>query len=115
MRLRATSPPSWLGPAASDVGQYDRIVIQDILKEIAQTQQVDLNARQRFKGKSSNRCVCVGGGGSGGGLPVRPERPSFPPPRSPWPRRTRLSPLEARSGEAHANGLVAPRFAESGG
>lgn len=36
---------------ASDVGMYDRVVIQDILKEIAQTQQVDLNAKQRFKGK----------------------------------------------------------------
>ena len=34
----------------SDVGMYDRIVIQEILKEIAQTQQVDLNAKQRFKG-----------------------------------------------------------------
>jgi replication factor C subunit 3/5 len=34
----------------SDVGMYDRVVIQDILKEIAQTQQVDLNAKQRFKG-----------------------------------------------------------------
>jgi hypothetical protein len=33
-----------------DVGMYDRVVIQDILKEIAQTQQVDLNAKQRFKG-----------------------------------------------------------------
>lgn len=33
----------------SDVGTYDRIVIQDLLKEIAQTQQVDQNARQRFK------------------------------------------------------------------
>ncbi|OSD06429.1 P-loop containing nucleoside triphosphate hydrolase protein [Trametes coccinea BRFM310] len=33
----------------SEVGNYDRLVIQDILKEIAQTQQVDLNAKQRFK------------------------------------------------------------------
>lgn len=33
----------------SDVGSYDRVVIQELLKEIAQTQQVDLNARQRFK------------------------------------------------------------------
>ncbi|EJD06959.1 P-loop containing nucleoside triphosphate hydrolase protein [Fomitiporia mediterranea MF3/22] len=33
----------------SDVGIYDRVVIQEILKEIAQTQQVDLNAKQRFK------------------------------------------------------------------
>ncbi|KAL5486155.1 RFC5_1 [Sanghuangporus weigelae] len=33
----------------SDVGIYDRVVIQEILKEIAQTQQVDLSAKQRFK------------------------------------------------------------------
>lgn len=33
----------------SDVGIHDRVVIQELLKEIAQTQQVDLNARQRFK------------------------------------------------------------------
>ena len=36
-----------------DVGMYDRVVIQDILKEIAQTQQVDLNAKQRFKGENN--------------------------------------------------------------
>lgn len=34
----------------SDAGNYDRVVIQELLKEIAQTQQVDLNAKQRFKG-----------------------------------------------------------------
>jgi replication factor C subunit 3/5 len=33
----------------SDVGNYDRVVIQDLLKEVAQTQQVDLTAKQRFK------------------------------------------------------------------
>ncbi|OCH94388.1 P-loop containing nucleoside triphosphate hydrolase protein [Obba rivulosa] len=33
----------------SEVGNYDRVVIQELLKEIAQTQQVDLNAKQRFK------------------------------------------------------------------
>lgn len=33
----------------SDVGNYDRVVIQDLLKEVAQTQQVDMGARQRFK------------------------------------------------------------------
>ena len=33
----------------SDVGNYDRVVIQELLKEVAQTQQVDQNARQRFK------------------------------------------------------------------
>lgn len=37
--------------SCSDVGNWDRQVIQDILKEIAQTQQVDLNAAKRFKGK----------------------------------------------------------------
>ncbi|KAK0674597.1 P-loop containing nucleoside triphosphate hydrolase protein [Cercophora samala] len=33
----------------SDVGNYDRVVIQDLLKEVAQTQQVDQSARQKFK------------------------------------------------------------------
>ncbi|KAI9885980.1 MAG: hypothetical protein M1823_002202 [Watsoniomyces obsoletus] len=33
----------------SDVGNYDRVVVQDLLKEVAQTQQVDQTARQRFK------------------------------------------------------------------
>ncbi|MCO5555693.1 hypothetical protein L7F22_009238 [Adiantum nelumboides] len=33
----------------SDAGGYDRLVIQDILKEIAQTQQVDQNAKHKFK------------------------------------------------------------------
>ncbi|PBL03410.1 P-loop containing nucleoside triphosphate hydrolase protein [Armillaria gallica] len=33
----------------SEAGSYDRVVIQELLKEIAQTQQVDLNAKQRFK------------------------------------------------------------------
>ncbi|KAG5652157.1 hypothetical protein H0H81_006042 [Sphagnurus paluster] len=33
----------------SEAGNYDRVVIQELLKEIAQTQQVDLNAKQRFK------------------------------------------------------------------
>jgi len=33
----------------SDAGNYDRLVIQDILKEIAQTQTVDMAARHRFK------------------------------------------------------------------
>lgn len=40
----------------SDAGGYDRLVIQDILKEIAQTQQVDQNAKHRFKGES---CLVV--------------------------------------------------------
>ncbi|KAJ9491495.1 hypothetical protein VN97_g1785 [Penicillium thymicola] len=33
----------------ADVGQYDRVVVQELLKEVAQTQQVDLGAKQRFK------------------------------------------------------------------
>ncbi|EED15502.1 DNA replication factor C subunit Rfc5, putative [Talaromyces stipitatus ATCC 10500] len=33
----------------SDVGNYDRVVVQELLKEVAQTQQVDQSARQRFK------------------------------------------------------------------
>lgn len=33
----------------SDMGNNDRIVIQDLLKEVAQTQQVDINAKHRFK------------------------------------------------------------------
>ena len=33
----------------SDVGHFDRVVVQDLLKEVAQTQQVDQSARQRFK------------------------------------------------------------------
>lgn len=33
----------------SEVGIYDRVVIQDLLKEVAQTGQVDGNAKQRFK------------------------------------------------------------------
>lgn len=33
----------------SDLGIYDRVVIQELLKEVAQTQQVDLTAKQRFK------------------------------------------------------------------
>lgn len=33
----------------SEAGSYDRVVVQDLLKEIAQTQQVDLGAKHRFK------------------------------------------------------------------
>jgi hypothetical protein len=36
----------------SEAGNYDRVIVQELLKEIAQTQQVDLNAKQRFKGSS---------------------------------------------------------------
>ncbi|KAK9449083.1 P-loop containing nucleoside triphosphate hydrolase protein [Limtongia smithiae] len=33
----------------SDMGNNDRLIIQELLKEVAQTQQVDQSARQRFK------------------------------------------------------------------
>ncbi|KAJ3300234.1 Subunit of heteropentameric Replication factor C (RF-C) [Borealophlyctis nickersoniae] len=33
----------------SDVGMYDRLVIQDLIKEVAQTQQVDASAKRHFK------------------------------------------------------------------
>lgn len=33
----------------ADTGNYDRVIIQDLLKEIAQTAQVDSSAKQRFK------------------------------------------------------------------
>ncbi|KAF0394058.1 replication factor C subunit 3/5 [Gigaspora margarita] len=33
----------------SDVGNYDKIVFQELLTEIAQTQQIDADAKQRFK------------------------------------------------------------------
>jgi replication factor C subunit 3/5 len=42
-------PVSRLLSPRSEVGNYDRVVIQEILKEIAQTQQVDVSARHRFK------------------------------------------------------------------
>ncbi|KAK4053360.1 Replication factor C (RF-C) subunit [Microbotryomycetes sp. JL221] len=32
-----------------DAGNWDRSIVQEVLKEIAQTQQVDLNAKKRFK------------------------------------------------------------------
>lgn len=45
-----TSRADPLLPARSDLGSFDRSVVQEVLKDIAQTQQVDLNARKRFKG-----------------------------------------------------------------
>lgn len=43
----------------SDVGNYDRVVIQDLLKEVAQTQQVDQNAKQKFKVVVVNEADCL--------------------------------------------------------
>ncbi|KAN0090978.1 P-loop containing nucleoside triphosphate hydrolase protein [Tylopilus felleus] len=33
----------------SEAGNFDRVIIQELIKEIAQTQQVDISAKQRFK------------------------------------------------------------------
>ncbi|KAL1934285.1 hypothetical protein VTP01DRAFT_6467 [Rhizomucor pusillus] len=33
----------------SDLGAYDRVIVQDVIKGVAQTQQVDMNARHQFK------------------------------------------------------------------
>lgn len=30
---------------------YDRVIVQDVIKGIAQTQQIDSNAKHQFKGK----------------------------------------------------------------
>lgn len=49
-----------MSTTCSDVGNWDRSVIQDILKEIAQTQQIDLNAKKRFKGKSGLHSIVSG-------------------------------------------------------
>jgi hypothetical protein len=35
----------------SDVGFYDRVVVQEIIKEIAQTQQVTPNSPREYKGR----------------------------------------------------------------
>lgn len=46
----------------SDVGTQDRLVVQELIKELAQTQQIDANATRKFKGKASSsslhRSVC---------------------------------------------------------
>lgn len=55
-RLAVRSRLTWINGIdvrISDVGIYDRVVIQEILKEIAQTQQVDVSAKQRFKGTAA--------------------------------------------------------------
>lgn len=49
MPIRLSKPDSWK-LSCSEAGSYDRVVIQELLKEIAQTQQVDVSAKQRFKG-----------------------------------------------------------------
>jgi len=38
----------------SDLGMYDRVIVQDVIKGIAQTQQIDSNAKHQFKGKNDS-------------------------------------------------------------
>ena len=39
----------------SDAGIYDRVVVQDLIKEVAQTQQLSSKATRRFKGKEDRK------------------------------------------------------------
>lgn len=45
--------------SSSDVGMYDRTVVTEIIKGIAQTQQVDLASKKRFKGASCRDLGCA--------------------------------------------------------
>lgn len=36
---------------------YDRVIIQDVIKGIAQSQQIDPNAKHQFKGKYINALI----------------------------------------------------------
>ncbi|KAA8914226.1 DNA polymerase III, clamp loader complex, gamma/delta/delta subunit [Sphaerosporella brunnea] len=49
IEFNIVAPNYHLEIAPSDVGSYNRVVSQDLLKETAQTQQVDLAAKQCFK------------------------------------------------------------------
>jgi replication factor C subunit 3/5 len=39
----------------SDAGIYDRIVVQELIKTVAQTNQLDSNIQKEFKGTSLNK------------------------------------------------------------
>ena len=41
------------------MGNFDRVVITELLKEVAQTQQVDASAKQRFKVVVVNEADCL--------------------------------------------------------
>ena len=43
----------------SDVGTQDRLVVQELIKELAQTQQIDANATRKFKGLSFDLLIEV--------------------------------------------------------
>lgn len=43
----------------NDAGIYDRIVIQEMIKTIAQTQQLDITGQREFKGHYSIKCFSI--------------------------------------------------------
>lgn len=42
----------------NDAGIYDRIVVQEMIKNIAQSQQLDINGQREFKGIQVNINEC---------------------------------------------------------
>lgn len=42
----------------NDAGIYDRIVVQEMIKNIAQSQQLDINGQREFKGIKVNINEC---------------------------------------------------------
>ncbi|CCH45987.1 putative replication factor C subunit 3 [Wickerhamomyces ciferrii] len=49
LEFNVVSSPYHMEITPSDLGNNDRVVIQDLLKEIAQTEQVDFSGKHRFK------------------------------------------------------------------
>jgi replication factor C subunit 3/5 len=49
LEFNIVSSPYHLEITPSDLGNNDRVVIQDLLKEVAQTEQVDFSGKHRFK------------------------------------------------------------------
>ncbi|CDR37137.1 CYFA0S01e07778g1_1 [Cyberlindnera fabianii] len=49
LEFNVVSSPYHLEITPSDLGNADRVVIQDLLKEVAQTEQVDFSGKHRFK------------------------------------------------------------------
>lgn len=44
---------------ASDAGIYDRLVIQEMIKNIAQSQQLDIGGQREFKGDPLNNAYSI--------------------------------------------------------
>jgi len=47
------------GDFCSDVGIYDRVVIQELLKTVAQSHQLDSSSQREFKGLQHSICLLV--------------------------------------------------------